>query len=87
MEAINPGNANWGSGQLGDGFVFTVQSGVAHRAQPISLAASGFHERADLQEWVRNNPEILGDGVRIVTFEINAWQGRDGRASDRLWPE
>jgi len=41
-------------------------------------------ERADLQEWVRKNPEILCGGIRIVTFEFGAWQARDGHASDRL---
>ena len=69
---------------LGDELVFTVQSGSARRATPISLADAGFRERSDLQEWVRKNPEILGDSVRIVTFEFDAWQGRNRRAADRL---
>ena len=64
--------------------VFTVQPGVARPAQQISLAEAGLRERADLQEWVRENPEILGDGVYIVTFEFGAWRARDGRAADRL---
>ena len=64
--------------------VFTVQPGVARRAQSISLAEAGLRERADLQEWVRKNPEILGSGIRIVTFEFGAWQARDGHTSDRL---
>ena len=64
--------------------VFTVQPGVARRAQSISLAEAGLRERADLQEWVRKSPEILGSGIRIVTFEFGAWQARDGHASDRL---
>ena len=64
--------------------VFTVQPGVARPAQQISLAEAGLRERSDLQEWVRENPEILGDGVYIVTFEFGAWRARDGRAADRL---
>ncbi len=64
--------------------IFTVQPGAAQPAQPISLAEAGLRERSDLQEWVRNNPEILGDDIRIVTFEFAAWQARDGRAADRL---
>ena len=66
------------------GLIFTVQPGAAQPAQPISLADAGLRERSDLQEWVRNNPEILGDDIRIVTFEFAAWQARDGRAADRL---
>ena len=64
--------------------VFTVQPGVARPAQPISLAEAGLRERSDLQEWVRENPEILGDGVYIVTFEFDAWWSRRGREADRL---
>ena len=67
-----------------DELVFTVQPGVAQRAQPITLEEAGLRERADLQEWVRKNPEILGDSVRIVTFESGAWKARDGRTADRL---
>ena len=64
--------------------VFTVQPGVARPAQQISLAEAGLRERADLQEWVRENPEILGDGVRVVTFEFDAWWSTRGREADRL---
>ena len=54
--------------------IFTVEPGAAQRAKPVSLADAGLKERADLQEWVRANPEILGDNVRIVTFEFGRWQ-------------
>ena len=67
-----------------DELVFTVKPGAAERAQPVSLAEAGLRECADLQEWVRENPEILGDGVLIVTFEFGAWRSRDGHAADRL---
>ena len=69
---------------MGDEQVFTVQSGNARPARRISLADAGFHERTHLQEWVRKNPTILGDSVRIVTFEFNSWQGRNTRPLDRL---
>ncbi len=64
--------------------LFTVKPGAATPATQISLAEAGFRERADLQEWVRENPEILGDGVYIVTFEFDAWWSRRGREADRL---
>lgn len=64
--------------------IFTVEPGVAKPARPISLADAGLRERSDLQEWVRNNPGILGDDVQIVTFEFDRWQARGGRAADRL---
>ena len=64
--------------------IFTIEPGVARPAQPISLEDAGLKERSDLQEWVRNNPAILGTGVWIVTFEFDRWQARAGRAADRL---
>lgn len=64
--------------------MFTVRSGEAEPAEPISLADVGLRERSHLQEWVRNNPEILGEDVLIVTFEFDRFQARGGRAADRL---
>lgn len=64
--------------------IFTVRPDAASPARPISLEEAGFRERAHLQEWVRENPEIIGAGVRIVTFEYDAWWARGGRAADRL---
>ena len=64
--------------------IFSVKPGEAQRAKPVSLAEAGLKERADLQEWVRTNPEILGDDVRIVTFEFGTWQARQHPEADRL---
>ncbi len=64
--------------------IFTVEPGLAKPARTVSLAEAGLRERSDLQEWVRNNPGILGDDVLIVTFEFDRWQARGGRAADRL---
>ena len=64
--------------------VFTVHPGRAEPARVISLADAGLKERADLQEWVRAHPEILGSDVRIVTFEFSGWQSRSGSEADRL---
>ena len=66
--------------------VFTVRSGVG--ARPRGRSASRMRDSESgptLQEWVRENPEILGDGVYIVTFEFDAWRAsRRGREADRL---
>jgi hypothetical protein len=58
--------------------VFTVTGSAASPAQPISLAEAGLRERSDLQEWVVAHPEILGDGVLVVTFEFDRWQAFSG---------
>lgn len=53
-------------------------------AQPITLAKAGLKERNDLQEWIRAHPQVLGPGVRIVTYEFDKWLSASGTRSDRL---
>ncbi len=57
--------------------LFTVAGSVAVPAQMVSLEEAGLAERADLQEWVTANPEILGPAVKIITFDLD----RQGDAS------
>lgn len=61
--------------------VFTVTGSAATPARPIALADAGLRERSDLQEWVLAHPEIIGDGVLVVTFEFDRWQGLVAPAS------
>ena len=57
----------------------------AQAAEPISLAEAGLTERADLQEWVLKNPQMLGENVLIVTFEFDRWGTTRGEnPRDRL---
>lgn len=68
-----------------DEFVFSVSPNGALPAHPVSLADAGFRERDDLQEWVIEHPEILGEGVMVVAFEFDEWQSASGgRERDRL---
>ena len=64
--------------------VFTAYPGRAELARRIKLAEAGLKERADLQEWIRANPQILGPGVRIVTYEFDKWVSGSGSHGDRL---
>lgn len=65
--------------------VFTVNGTTATPAKPISLVEAGLKEREHLQEWVLEHPQILGDDVKIVSFEFGAWAGTGGaQAKDRL---
>jgi hypothetical protein len=64
--------------------IFSIERGAAQRATQVSLEEAGLKERSDLQEWVRANPEVLGDDVRIVTFEFGTWQGTQRPEADRL---
>ncbi len=64
--------------------VFTAHPGHAKLARPVTLAEAGLRERSDLQEWIRIHPEIIGSGVRIVTYEFDRWVSGAGAHSDRL---
>lgn len=47
--------------------VFSVGPSAATSASRLSLAEAGLKERADLQEWIKENPEILE--LRIELFD------------------
>lgn len=65
--------------------VYSVDGSAATPAVPISLAEAGLKERDDLQEWVIEHPEILGEDVLILTFEFDRWQASSGaRQLDRF---
>jgi RecB family endonuclease NucS len=64
--------------------VFTVHPGVATPAERVTLGAAGLRERNDLQEWIRAHPDVIGSGVRIVTYEFDKWVSGAGSHSERL---
>jgi alkylated DNA nucleotide flippase Atl1 len=64
--------------------VFTAYPGRAELARRVTLAEAGLKERADLQEWIRAHPQLLGPGVRIVTYEFDKWVSGSGSHGDRL---
>src|SRR3954464_8380982 len=71
--------------RMSDELVFSVEGNQAVAAKPITLEAAGLKEREHLQEWVLQNPEILGPGVMIVTFEFDRWVTASGqRTYERL---
>jgi hypothetical protein len=64
--------------------VFTVANAEASLLPTVTLADAGLKERQHLQEWVRKNPAILGDGIMVVTFEFDKWVHGGTSVSDRL---
>lgn len=69
---------------MADEMLFTMAGSVATPAQMVSLEEAGLSNRADLQEWLAANPEILGPAVKIVTFDLDGPGGSSGTGSDRL---
>lgn len=64
--------------------VFTAYPGRAELARKVTLAEAGLRERDDLQEWIRIHPQVLGSGVRIVTYEFDRWVSGSRSHGDRL---
>lgn len=66
--------------------LFLIDGAKASEASKTTLAEADLQERAHLQEWVVQNPDILGDDVLIVTTEYDKWAADvDGApAKDRL---
>lgn len=65
--------------------VFSIGSGGASPAVPISFADAGLRERDELQQWIIDHPEILGDELKVVSFEFDRWETYGGTpARDRL---
>jgi hypothetical protein len=63
---------------MGDELVFAVEGSRATSARAVTFAEAGIREREHFQEWVIKNPEILGPGVMIVTFEFDRWMTASG---------
>ncbi|MFC9506054.1 DNA-binding protein [Streptomyces sp. NPDC057002] len=65
--------------------LFAVAGRSATPIAPTGLAAEGLLERQHLQEWVIDNPQVLGDSVLVITAEFDRWADTDGvPARDRL---
>lgn len=46
--------------------LFRIEAGKAFATTPITLAEAGLKEREDLQEWIIEHPEILGEDVGLL---------------------
>jgi len=69
---------------MAEELLFRVEGSSAVPAKPVTLEEAGLKERDHLQEWVMAHPELIGDSVKVVTFEFARWTGRGGNQADRL---
>ena len=69
---------------VADELVFTVSGAEAKPVRATTLPEIGLSERYHLQEWVLAHPEILGPGIKVVTFEFDRWWAAGGDPLDRL---
>lgn len=70
---------------MAEELLFTVDGPIAVPARQVSLAEAGLLERQHLQQWVIDHPELIGAGVKVVTFEFAKWIAPSGTpTADRL---
>ena len=65
--------------------ILSVNGANSTPLTPGNLAASHYLESTHLEQWVVDNPAILGEGVMIVTRQYAKWSSDDGDlARERL---
>lgn len=64
--------------------VVHLQTGAIQALEETSLQEFDLLERRDLQRWVTEHPELVGEDLLLVTSEFDQWELRDQRVSDRL---
>lgn len=70
---------------MSDERVFQVDEDGAVPVSSIKLSEAGFRETQDLEQWVIEHPQILGDDIMIITDQFDQWVTPTGeRARDRF---
>ena len=52
--------------------------------EETTLAAVGLKEREDLQRWIAEHPNVIGDDLLLVTSEFDRWELKEHKVADRL---
>lgn len=68
----------------GVAFVVDLASGDTAVMEDVSLASIGLKEREDLQRWISEHPEVVGEGLLLVTSEFDRWESKVQKVYDRL---
>lgn len=65
---------------MADEQVFTVTDSRAVRSKRVTMAQAGLLER-QLQDWIKEYPDMLGEDVLVITEEFDRWATATGRAT------
>ena len=64
--------------------VVDLSTGDIQTLEETTLQGAGLLERRDLQRWVTEHPQLVGDGLLLITSEFDRWELREQRVEDRL---
>jgi hypothetical protein len=65
-------------------FVVDLGTGETTPMEETTLAAVGLKEREDLQRWIAEHPNVIGDDLLLVTSEFDRWELKEHKVADRL---
>lgn len=57
-------------------FLVDLRTGQARPLGDTTLSSVGLRERADLQRWVSQQPELVAPGLLLITSEFDQWEIR-----------
>ncbi len=60
--------------------LFQITKAGIQSVAEVSFAGEGISERRHLQQWIRNNPGVLGESLLIVSEEFGDWEDSQGRS-------
>lgn len=70
---------------MSDERLFQVDGNGATAVPPAKLSEMGFKEQQDLEAWVIEHPQILGEDIMIITDQFDRWLAPTGeRPLDRF---
>lgn len=49
------------------------------KVEPVSFSEIGIKERKDLEQWVANHPDLLGEDLLVITMEFDGFDKTDRR--------
>ena len=64
--------------------VVDLATGESSTLAEASLQQVGLQERRDLQRWITRHPDLVGEGLLLITSEFDRWELREQRVDDRL---
>ena len=64
--------------------VVDLATGESSTLAEATLQQVGLQERRDLQRWITRHPDLVGEGLLLITSEFDRWELREQRVDDRL---
>lgn len=58
-----------------------VDQAEAIRVEETTMPDAGLEEAKHLEQWIVRYPEVIDDGLKIITTQYNRWASQEGGAA------